>query len=174
MLTRLRLERFKSFEDAELSLEPFTLLVGANASGKSSVREALRFLHAAGRGYNLAEIFGGKWSGGERPWEGLRGGVREASFRRAESFAMEVEADEISNGQPGTARGAVVVTRYRAGVETIATRPPSMAEEALWAGARGEDLRAVYEASTQQQASQQTSVQRARHRGDRGPGARRP
>ncbi|WP_437873665.1 AAA family ATPase [Sorangium sp. So ce363] len=81
MLRRVRLVRFKNFEDATLSLGPFTLLVGANAAGKSNVREALRFLHGVGRGYTLAEIFGGKYTAGERQWDGLRGGVREASFR---------------------------------------------------------------------------------------------
>ncbi len=45
MVTKLRLERFKSFEDAELVLGPHTLFIGANASGKSNIREAFRFLH---------------------------------------------------------------------------------------------------------------------------------
>ncbi|MFO0589967.1 MAG: ATP-binding protein [Polyangiaceae bacterium] len=70
---------------------PFTLLVGANASGKSNVREALRFLHAVGRGYTLAEIFGGKWTAGERQWDGILGGAREVAFRGTESFGVEVE-----------------------------------------------------------------------------------
>jgi predicted ATPase len=91
MLQRLRLVRFKNFEKAELSMGPFTLLVGANASGKSNLREALRFLHGVGRGYSLAEIFGGKWSAGERQWEGLRGGVAEVSFRKGDSFGIEAE-----------------------------------------------------------------------------------
>jgi predicted ATPase len=33
-------------------------MVGANASGKSNVRDALRVLHGVGLGYPLAEILG--------------------------------------------------------------------------------------------------------------------
>ncbi len=44
MLERLRLTDFKSFVDEEAELAPLTLLVGANASGKSNFLDALRFL----------------------------------------------------------------------------------------------------------------------------------
>ena len=93
MLKRPRLNNFKNFEEAELSMGPFTLLVGANASGKSNIREALRFLHAVGRGYTLAEIFDEKWSAGERQWDGIRGGQREASFRGIGTFEIETDFD---------------------------------------------------------------------------------
>jgi AAA15 family ATPase/GTPase len=42
MMTRLRLKNFKRFADATLDMGPFSLLVGANASGKSNLRDALR------------------------------------------------------------------------------------------------------------------------------------
>lgn len=45
MLTRLDLRRFKCFELLRLPLGPLTLLSGANASGKSSVLQALVLLH---------------------------------------------------------------------------------------------------------------------------------
>ncbi|MUG98777.1 AAA family ATPase [Scytonema sp. UIC 10036] len=61
MLTKLQLERFKNFQDSELILGPLTLLVGTNASGKSNIRDAFRFLHGISRGYNLAEIMGEKY-----------------------------------------------------------------------------------------------------------------
>jgi predicted ATPase len=92
MFTSLRLERFKSFKDAELKLGPFTVLIGANASGKSNVRDAFRFLHGIGRGYSLAEIIGEKYGeGGERVWTGIRGGIPEIAFARASAFALEVQ-----------------------------------------------------------------------------------
>lgn len=91
MLKKLRLTRFKNFEDAELVLGPFTLLVGTNASGKSNIRDAFRFLHGVSRGYNLAEIIGEKWiEGGVLQWRGIRGGTREAVFRGGNTFALEV------------------------------------------------------------------------------------
>ena len=92
MFTSLRLERFKNFKDAELKLGPFTVLIGANASGKSNIRDAFRFLHGIGRGYSLAEIIGEKYGeGGERVWTGIRGGIPEIAFARAPAFALEVQ-----------------------------------------------------------------------------------
>ena len=60
MITSIRLIDFKNFADETLKLGPFTVIVGANASGKSNIRDAFRFLHGIGRGYSLAEIIGGK------------------------------------------------------------------------------------------------------------------
>ncbi len=45
MLTRLDLRHFKCFELLRLPLSPLTLLSGSNASGKSSVLQALALLH---------------------------------------------------------------------------------------------------------------------------------
>ena len=45
MLTRIDLRHFKCFESLKLPLRPLTLLSGANASGKSSVMQALVLLH---------------------------------------------------------------------------------------------------------------------------------
>ena len=78
MLTSLRLINFKNFADETLKLGPFTVIVGANASGKSNIRDAFRFLHGIGRGYTLAEIVGGKvGGGGETVWERIRGAPNE-------------------------------------------------------------------------------------------------
>ena len=69
MITSLRLVDFKNFADATLRAGPFTVIVGTNASGKSNIRDAFRFLHGIGRGYTLAEIIGSKYgSGGQIEW----------------------------------------------------------------------------------------------------------
>ena len=54
MITSLRLFDFKNFDDETLRVGPFTVIVGANASGKSNIRDAFRFLHGIGCGYTLA------------------------------------------------------------------------------------------------------------------------
>ncbi|MCE2501526.1 MAG: AAA family ATPase [Dehalococcoidia bacterium] len=78
MLTSLRLVNFKNFADETLKLGPFTVIVGANASGKSNIRDAFRFLHGIGRGYTLADILGGKYGpGGQREWDQIRGAPKE-------------------------------------------------------------------------------------------------
>ena len=78
MITSLRLIDFKNFANETLRAGPFTVIVGANASGKSNIRDAFRFLHGIGRGYTLAEIIGGKYgSGGQVEWEPIRGAANE-------------------------------------------------------------------------------------------------
>ena len=47
VLTELRLRHFRAFENARLVLDPMTLLVGRNGSGKSTIMEALDFLRDA-------------------------------------------------------------------------------------------------------------------------------
>src|SRR5215210_5342570 len=44
MLQSVTIENFKSFERATLPLAPLTLLIGANASGKSNAIEAMQLL----------------------------------------------------------------------------------------------------------------------------------
>ncbi len=74
MITSLRLRNFKNFTDERLALGPFNVIVGANASGKSNVCDAFRFLNGIGRGYTLAENIGGKYgSGGQIDWEANTG-----------------------------------------------------------------------------------------------------
>ena len=78
MITSLRLIDFKNFADETLRVGPFTVIVGANASGKSNIRDAFRFLHGIGRGYTLAETIGGKHGAGGQPeWEPIRGAANE-------------------------------------------------------------------------------------------------
>jgi len=91
VIESIHLKRFKNFQDATLKLGPLTILIGANAAGKSNLRDAFLFLHGIGRGYSLAEIFGENYVGGERVWSGTRGGVREVAYLGSDSFELSVE-----------------------------------------------------------------------------------
>ncbi|SKB00819.1 AAA domain-containing protein, putative AbiEii toxin, Type IV TA system [Prosthecobacter debontii] len=42
MITRIRIQNYRSFVDAEVKLRPFSLVVGANGSGKSNLLRALQ------------------------------------------------------------------------------------------------------------------------------------
>lgn len=44
MITKLRLKNWKSFKDSTLYIDPLTILIGVNASGKSNVLDAFDFL----------------------------------------------------------------------------------------------------------------------------------
>ncbi len=105
MITSLRLVNFKNFADETLRMGPFTLIVGANASGKSNIRDAFRFLHGIGRGYTLPEIIGGKYGAGSQiEWEAMRGAPNEiarlgtgfpahVSLYLPSIFGLQVELD---------------------------------------------------------------------------------
>ena len=100
MIRSLRLVNFKNFADETLKVGPFTVIVGANASGKSNIRDAFRFLHGIGRGYTLAEILGGKYgAGGQREWEPIRGAPNEIGRLDSEfniphsTFAIDVQVE---------------------------------------------------------------------------------
>ncbi|MDE2691526.1 MAG: AAA family ATPase [Acidobacteriota bacterium] len=56
MLSSFTIRNFKSYEKATLKLGPLTVLVGANASGKSNAVEALRFLSWFAQGNKLGSI----------------------------------------------------------------------------------------------------------------------
>ena len=91
MITSFRLLNFKNFADVTLRMGPFTVIVGANASGKSNVRDALRFLHGIGRGYGLADVIGGRYgAGGEVQWQPIRGAADEIVRSGESSFRLMV------------------------------------------------------------------------------------
>lgn len=94
MLRDLRLLDFKSFEDATIRFGGFTALIGANASGKSNVRDALRLIHGISRGYTLAETIGEKWiEGGVLQWRGVRGGSRQIVRHGHDGLTVELNFD---------------------------------------------------------------------------------
>ena len=133
MITSIRLVNFKNFADETLRVGPFTVIVGANASGKSNIRDAFRFLHGIGRGYSLAEIIGGKYgAGGQSEWEPIRGAADEIIRFGQPAFTLQVKANdfdyliEVSGGDkasPGLFRVTREELRSR-GEGTIYTSHP--------------------------------------------------
>ena len=92
MITSIRFVDFKNFADETIRVGPFTVIVGENASGKSNVRDAFRFLHGIGRGYTLPEILGGKYgAGGQIEWEAVRGAPNEVARLGQDAFGLHVE-----------------------------------------------------------------------------------
>jgi len=131
MITSLKLKYFKNFREAELVCGPLTLLMGTNASGKSNVRDAFRFLHGVGRGYKLAEIFGEKYQNGALQWRGIRGGTSEIAYWGTDTFGLEVTFDDrgIPSGQP-----SMIPRRYRYTIEVdpVGFDRPKVVKESLY------------------------------------------
>lgn len=89
MWSELKLTNFKSFREATVPVGPFTVIVGTNASGKSNIRDAFRFLHGIGRNYGIAETIGSKTGdGGEVVWRGIRGGIRGIAYSGQPRFRI--------------------------------------------------------------------------------------
>lgn len=89
MITSLRLTNFKNFADETLYLGPLTIIVGANASGKSNLRDAFQFLQGIGLGFTLSEIIDGRFGpGGVVMWSGIRGPGLELFRFEQDTFAL--------------------------------------------------------------------------------------
>ncbi|MBW4688826.1 MAG: AAA family ATPase [Komarekiella atlantica HA4396-MV6] len=84
MLKQLILENWKSFRYAELPLDPLTVLIGTNASGKSNVVEALEFLQRIVRGENLEAALAG-----DKTLPSIRGGVEWAALKPETEFTFK-------------------------------------------------------------------------------------
>jgi predicted ATPase len=133
LLESLRLRNFKNFRDVVLQLAPLTMVVGPNASGKSNIRDAFRFLHGISRGYTLAEIIGEKWvEGGVLQWRGIRGGIKEAAYWDQTVFSFEVTFTAPDRGK--RRRG---VYRIEIDVGTV-DQPPRLVAERLIIEGRGQ------------------------------------
>ena len=103
-----------------------SLIIGTNASGKSNIRDALRFIHGISRGYTLAEVIGEKYvEGGVLQWKGIRGGVRETVTRNGQpensKFTITVRTQLFPEDGGGEAEYSI----------TVDTRPPLVEEEWL-------------------------------------------
>ena len=86
MLSSFTVESFKSYnsQGATLRLAPLTVLIGANASGKSNVVEALRLLSWIAAGNKLGSITHAV----QEDAQAIRGTVEDLGFRKAPSFRL--------------------------------------------------------------------------------------
>jgi predicted ATPase len=92
MLTAITLENFKSYRSARLPLAPLTVLIGANASGKSNVIERMRLLSWLAQGQKLSAIQYPVQSG-ERV---VRGRVEDLPLERSDAFGLGAETDRTN------------------------------------------------------------------------------
>lgn len=106
MITRIDIDGYKSFDGFTLDLAPFTVLMGANASGKSNLLEAVDLL-----GHLIREPTGQTLVDHAR-----RGGPKELFRRGPEGYpsgTIRIAADVIVDGDLGYCHLRVVATvRY--------------------------------------------------------------
>ncbi len=104
MLAHMRLVDFKGFVDEEVDFGPLTLVVGANAAGKSNLFDALRFLSKLPT-MPLGDVLDGKGDGSE--WPGIRGGFAEVARFGCSAFELESCWHAVRNGGPREAWHAI-------------------------------------------------------------------
>jgi len=90
VLSLFRITNFKSYKDASLELAPLTVLIGANASGKSNVIEGLRLLSWVLQGNRLGAI---RYAVQEQD-RAIRGKVSDLGYRGAASFTLACDTTD--------------------------------------------------------------------------------
>lgn len=85
MITHLHLQDWKSFADSRIYIDPLTILIGTNSSGKSNALDALEFLSRTAKGTTLTSSLQGD---GALP--ALRGGLEWASRDSEGHFTLGV------------------------------------------------------------------------------------
>ena len=84
MITKIRLQNWKSFKDSTIYIDSLGILIGTNASGKSNVLDAFAFLRAVGEGKSLLDAI-----------QTVRGGEDWIIRRGEDSFCIEIEIREV-------------------------------------------------------------------------------
>lgn len=85
MITELRLKNWKSFSDATLYIDPVTILIGTNASGKSNTLDALLFLQRVASGVGVYQAIKGDVN-----LPPIRGGMEWVCRKPSNIFSLEI------------------------------------------------------------------------------------
>jgi predicted ATPase len=83
MLKQLILENWKSFRYSELNVEPLTILIGTNASGKSNSLDGLEFLNRTAQGKDIQAALAG-----DPQASAIRGGIEWAALKPETQFTL--------------------------------------------------------------------------------------
>lgn len=95
MLKSIKIQNFKSYKDATFELSPFTVLIGANASGKSNAIEALRFMSILANGQKLSSLPFSTFN----KEGGIRGKISQLMYRGSTEceFTCEFDNDDYES-----------------------------------------------------------------------------
>ncbi|RRR69644.1 MAG: ATPase [Candidatus Viridilinea halotolerans] len=111
MIKELKLEDWKSFAEATLYIDPLTLLIGSNASGKSNALDALLFLHRISQGIALFPAIAGDVN-----LPALRGGMEWVCRKPERMFRLTITVGSHQERQDYRYELAVLVNGTRAEV----------------------------------------------------------
>jgi hypothetical protein len=122
MLTRVRIENFKSFSSTtSFPMSPLTLVLGANGAGKSNFFDALRLLKSIGAGSSIRDAVEGYATpdptGIRIP--GIRGGASTLPYRGGDSPIFRLEATFRSSRDTIEYGISIDAMSYRVTSETL-------------------------------------------------------
>lgn len=94
MITAFEFQNWKSYSDSKLHVDPLTVLIGTNASGKSNALDALLFLNRIAHGAQLTAALQGDAALGA-----VRGGVEWAARQPGDTFSLlvTVRSDDLTD-----------------------------------------------------------------------------
>jgi len=93
MIQSFTIENFKSYKTAVLKLAPLTVMVGANASGKSNALEAIRFLSWMAQGQKLSSL---QFEINQNN-AAIRGQIKDVFFRGDNEFKLGCEVQDLGH-----------------------------------------------------------------------------
>jgi ABC-type cobalamin/Fe3+-siderophores transport system ATPase subunit len=88
MIKQLTAKNWKSFEKATFYVDPLTILIGANASGKSNLLDAFLFLQRISANVGISQAVSGDVN-----LPPLRGGLEWVCRKPEDSFTIEAVVD---------------------------------------------------------------------------------
>ena len=129
MLQRMRIKGYKSFRDAEVRLEPLSVLFGPNAAGKSNFLDALQLFSRLGTGRTIKEAFDPPHRGKpiESFWLGT-GDIKSLGKKRRLAFSMEADL-RLSDAVVATAHRQILETWRSGGGNGAAGHPHAAAPQ---------------------------------------------
>jgi predicted ATPase len=113
MIEKVYFKNWRSYEESELPVDSLTILIGANASGKSNALDGIEFLKHSALGRDLTSIFRGEVGGRK----GLRGGLEWAAKRPEKVFSLGAAVRDRESGERFEYRIAIRTEEFRALVE---------------------------------------------------------
>lgn len=102
MINEIRVKNFKSYREAVLPLAPLTVLIGANASGKSNLIEAIALLRDLAQGHPLSLLGKSRpqpfqpfldTNTNSNPTQIFRGHLEQLGYQGANSFQIVCQLD---------------------------------------------------------------------------------
>ncbi len=97
MLKRIKIKGYKSLEDIDVTLNPLSVLLGPNASGKSNFLDALQLISQIANSRTLKDAFKPPYRG--KPLESFtfgENGIKDLLKQETATFSIEIDV-ELSN-----------------------------------------------------------------------------